>query len=162
MHHIMTLEAFKVATQLQWTGSIIGIEEHCFGVIHLITKQIITQYKKLQHDPHLKDLWVLAFSKKVHCLAQGKPVVTISPTTEWLHMLELQLTIAHKRRTLIMSASLLEVTLSTTLTNSPPVPLTWSLQNSFGTVPSAPKVPASPAPTSRTCTLKHPSTGLSI
>jgi hypothetical protein len=51
MHHIMTLEAFKVATQLQWTGPIIEIKELCFGVIHPITKQTIMQYKKLQHDP---------------------------------------------------------------------------------------------------------------
>jgi hypothetical protein len=72
MHHVMTLKAFKVATQLQWNGPIIDIEEHCFGVIHPITMQTILQYKKLQHDPHLKDLWVPAFSKEVHHLTQGK------------------------------------------------------------------------------------------
>jgi hypothetical protein len=76
MHHVMPLEAFKVAAQSQWTGPIIDIEEHCFGVVHPITKQTITQYKKLQHDPHLKGLWVPAFSKEVHRLAQGKPGVT--------------------------------------------------------------------------------------
>jgi hypothetical protein len=70
MHHVMTLKVFKVATQSQWTGSIINIKEHCFGVAHPITKQTIKQYKKLQHDPYLKDLWVLAFSKEVHRLAQ--------------------------------------------------------------------------------------------
>jgi hypothetical protein len=77
----MTLEAFKVATQLQWTGPIIDIKEHCFGVVYPITKQTITQYKKLQHDPYLKDLWVPAFSKKVHRLAQGKPGVTKATNT---------------------------------------------------------------------------------
>jgi hypothetical protein len=76
MHHVMTLKAFKVATQSQWTGPIIDIIEQCFGVVHPITKQTFTQYKKLQHDPHLEDLWVPAFSKEVHCLAQGKPGVT--------------------------------------------------------------------------------------
>ncbi len=81
MHHIMTLEAFKVATQLQWTGPIIGIKEHCFGAVHPITKQTIMQYNKLQHDPHLKDLWVPAFSKEVHHLAQGKPGVTKATNT---------------------------------------------------------------------------------
>ena len=81
MHHIMTLKAFKVATQLQWTGPISNIEEHCFGVVHPITKQTFTQYKKLQHDPHLEDLWVPAFSKEVHCLAQGKPGVTKATNT---------------------------------------------------------------------------------
>jgi hypothetical protein len=81
MHNIMTLEAFKVATQSQWTGPIIDIKEHYFGVIHPITKQTIMQYKKLQHDPHLKDLWVPAFSKEVHRLAQGKPGVTKATNT---------------------------------------------------------------------------------
>ncbi len=80
MHHNMT-EAFKVATQLQWTGPIIDIKEYCFGVVHPITKQIITQFKKLQHDPHLKYLWVLTFSKEVHHLAQGKPGVTKATKT---------------------------------------------------------------------------------
>jgi hypothetical protein len=81
MHHIMTLEAFKVATQSQWTRPIINIEGHCFGVIHPITKHTIMQYKKLQHDPHLKDLWVMAFSKEVHRLTQGKPGVTKATNT---------------------------------------------------------------------------------
>jgi hypothetical protein len=77
----MTLKAFKVATQLQWIRPIIDIKEHCFGVIHPITEQMITQYKKLQHDPHLKDLWVPAFGKEVHCLTQGKPGVTKATNT---------------------------------------------------------------------------------
>jgi hypothetical protein len=81
MHHVMTLEAFKVATQPKWAGPIIDIKEHCFGVIHPITKLTIIQYKKLQHDPHLKDLSVPAFSKEVHRLAQGKPGVTKATNT---------------------------------------------------------------------------------
>jgi hypothetical protein len=56
MHHIMTLKAIKVATNSQWTGPIINIKEHCFGVVHPVTKQSITQYKILQHDPDLKQL----------------------------------------------------------------------------------------------------------
>jgi hypothetical protein len=54
MHHIMTLGAIKVATDSQWTGPIIDIEEHCCGVDHPVTKVTIKQYKKLQHDPDLK------------------------------------------------------------------------------------------------------------
>jgi hypothetical protein len=81
MHHVMTLKAFKVANQLHWTGPIIDIKEHCFGGVHPITKQTITQYKKLQHDPHLKDLWVPAFRKEVYCLAQSKPGVTKATNT---------------------------------------------------------------------------------
>jgi hypothetical protein len=66
MHHIMTLKAIKVATDLKSTGPIIDIKEHCCGIVHPVTKQTITQFKKLQHDPDLKYLWVPAMSKEVH------------------------------------------------------------------------------------------------
>jgi hypothetical protein len=46
-----------------------------------VTKQTITQYKKLQHDPDLKHLWVLAMTKEVHPLAQGKPGITNGTNT---------------------------------------------------------------------------------
>jgi hypothetical protein len=59
----------------------IDIKEHCFSVVHPIIKQMITQYKKLQHDPHIKDLRVPAFSKEVHHLAQGKPGVNKATNT---------------------------------------------------------------------------------
>jgi hypothetical protein len=81
MNHIMTLEAIKVATDLQWTAPIIDIEEHCCGIVHPITKVTITQYKILQHDPDLKHLWVPAMSKEVHLLTQGKPGVTNGTNT---------------------------------------------------------------------------------
>jgi hypothetical protein len=81
IHHVMTLEAFKVATSSQWTRPIIDIKENCFGVVHLVTKQNITQYKKLQHDPDLKHHWVLAMSKEVHRLTQGKEGVTKATNT---------------------------------------------------------------------------------
>jgi hypothetical protein len=73
IHHVMQLKATKLATQSQWTGPIINIKDVCFGVVHPVIKQTITQYRKLQHDPDLKDLWVPAMSKERHCLAQGKP-----------------------------------------------------------------------------------------
>ncbi len=63
MHHIMTFEALKVAMDLHWIRPIINIKEHCFGVVHPITKQTITQCKKLQHDSKLKHLWVPAIAK---------------------------------------------------------------------------------------------------
>jgi hypothetical protein len=77
----MQLEATKLATKSQLTGPIIDIEEVCFGVIHPVTKQTITQYPKLQHDPDLKDLWVPAMSKELHRLAQGKPGITKATNT---------------------------------------------------------------------------------
>jgi hypothetical protein len=66
MHHVMTLKAIKVATYSQWTGPIINIKEHYFGVVHPVTKQTITQYKKLQHVPDHEHLWVPTISKKIH------------------------------------------------------------------------------------------------
>jgi hypothetical protein len=38
IHHIMTLEAIKVATNSKWIGPIIDIEEHCFGVVHPVKR----------------------------------------------------------------------------------------------------------------------------
>jgi hypothetical protein len=54
---------------------------HWFGVVHPITKKTITQYKNLQHDPNLKDLWVPAMSKEINCLAQGKEGITKATNT---------------------------------------------------------------------------------
>jgi hypothetical protein len=81
MHHIMTLEAIKVTTNSQLTEPIIDSKEHCCGIVHPIIKQTITQYKKLQHDPNLKHLWVPAMSKEVHPLAQGNPGITNKTNT---------------------------------------------------------------------------------
>jgi hypothetical protein len=81
MHHVMTLEAIKVATDTQWKNPIIEIEELCCGVVHPITKETITQYKKLQHDPNLKVIWVPAMSKEIHRLAQGKEGITKGTNT---------------------------------------------------------------------------------
>jgi hypothetical protein len=81
IHHVMQLEATKVSTQSQWTHPPVEIEDCCFGVVHPITKQTITQYRKLQHHPDLKDLWVPAMSKELHRLAQGKPGITKATNT---------------------------------------------------------------------------------
>ena len=81
MHHVMTLEAIKVPTNSQWTGPIINIEELCFGVVHPITKETITQYKKLQHDSNLKVIWLPAMSKEIHQLAQSKEGITKGTNT---------------------------------------------------------------------------------
>jgi hypothetical protein len=62
----MTFDAKKSATESQWIGPIIDIKEYCYGVVHPVTKQTITQYCKLMNDPHLKDLWVPAMSKEIH------------------------------------------------------------------------------------------------
>jgi hypothetical protein len=59
----------------------INIEEVCNGIIHLITKEIITKYTKLMDDPALKDLWVPALSKEPQCLDQGKEGVTVGTYT---------------------------------------------------------------------------------
>jgi hypothetical protein len=81
INHVMRLKAFKVATSLQWTGPIIDIEEYCCGVVNPITKETITQYKKLQHDPDLQKIWIPAMSKEIHRLAQGKAGITTGTDT---------------------------------------------------------------------------------
>ena len=81
MHHVMRLEANNITSPSHQTGPTIDIEEYCCGVVHPITKETITQYKKLQHDPHLKDLWVPAMSKELHRLAQGKAGITKGTNT---------------------------------------------------------------------------------
>ncbi len=77
----MTLEAIKVATDTQRKNPIIEMEELCFGIVHPKTKETITQYKKLQHYPNLKVIWVPAMSKEIHRLAQGKEGITKGTNT---------------------------------------------------------------------------------
>jgi hypothetical protein len=55
----------------QYTGPLIDIKEYCYGVVHPVTKETITHYRKLIKDPLLKDLWIKAMSKELHYLAQG-------------------------------------------------------------------------------------------
>ena len=54
----------------------IDIEEYCYGVVHPVTKETITHYRKLIKDPLLKNLWIKAMSKELHHLTQGCPGVT--------------------------------------------------------------------------------------
>ena len=44
-------------------------------------KETITKYTKLMDDLALKDLWVPAMSKELHCLAQGKEGVLVGTNT---------------------------------------------------------------------------------
>ncbi len=65
----------------QYMGPLIDIEEYCYGVVHPVTKETITHYRKLIKDPLLKNLWIKAMSKELHCLAQGCPGVTKGTNT---------------------------------------------------------------------------------
>ncbi len=67
----------------QYTGPLIDIEENCYGIVHPVTKETITHYRKSIKDPLLKDLWIKAMSKELHCLAQGCPGVTKGTNTIW-------------------------------------------------------------------------------
>jgi hypothetical protein len=53
----------------RYTGPLIDIQEYCYGVVHPVTKETITHYRKLIKDPLLKDLWIKAMSKELHHLA---------------------------------------------------------------------------------------------
>jgi hypothetical protein len=65
----------------QYTGPLIDIEEYCYSIVHPVTKETITHYRKLIKDPLLKDLWIKAMSKELHCLAQVCPSVTKGTNT---------------------------------------------------------------------------------
>ncbi len=62
-------------------GPLIDIEEYCYGIVHPVTKETITHYRKLIKDPLLKDLLTKAMSKELHRLAQGCPGVTKGTNT---------------------------------------------------------------------------------
>jgi hypothetical protein len=63
----------------------IKIEEVCNGVVHPITQETITKYTKLMDDPALKDLWVPALSKELHCISQEKQGATVGTKHNFLH-----------------------------------------------------------------------------
>jgi hypothetical protein len=110
----------------QYSGPLIDIEEYCYGVVHPVTKETITHYRKLIKDPLLKELWLKAMSKELHRLAQGYTGVTkgtntifylshadickIPQGTEQSPTRGLSLIIDHRKKTQTVSASLLEAT----------------------------------------------------
>lgn len=51
-------------------GSEVDLDKLCNGVVHPITKETITKYKKLE-DPMLRDDWIEAMCKELGRLAQG-------------------------------------------------------------------------------------------
>ena len=71
----------RCLAQNQYTGPVIKIEEYCNGVVHPVTKETITHYRKLIKDPLLKDLWIKAMSKELHRLAQGCEGITKGTNT---------------------------------------------------------------------------------
>ena len=48
-----------------------GLKEVASGVVHPITKETITKYKKLINDPLLQDDWMKGMCKELGRLAQG-------------------------------------------------------------------------------------------
>jgi hypothetical protein len=58
----------------------IDIKEGCNGVVHPMTKEIITKYTKL-NNPVLEPLLVPAMSKELHRLVQGKEGITAATNT---------------------------------------------------------------------------------
>ena len=54
------------------------------GVVHPITKETITNYKKLISDPILRDIWMRAMAKELGRLAQGYGDVEGTNTVQFL------------------------------------------------------------------------------
>jgi hypothetical protein len=65
----------------QYTGPVVEIKEYCNGVVHPITKETNTHYRKLIKDPLLRDLWLKAMSKELHCLVQKFTGITKGTNT---------------------------------------------------------------------------------
>jgi hypothetical protein len=61
----------------QYTGPVVEIKEYCNRVVHPVTKETITHYRKLIKDPLLRDLWLNAMNKELQCLVQRYIEVTI-------------------------------------------------------------------------------------
>jgi hypothetical protein len=104
------------------------------GVVHPITKEMITKYTKLMDNPALKGLWVPAMSKELNHPAQGKEGVTVGTTPfsispmlksgafqkiKLLHTHELSSTTAPQKTTQIKFESLMAATSLIIRTNSP-------------------------------------------
>jgi hypothetical protein len=49
----------------------VDLEEVCNGVVHPVTKETITKYKKLIAEPLIRDVWMKAMCKELGRLAQG-------------------------------------------------------------------------------------------
>ncbi len=60
---------------------VIGIDKYCCGIVPPVTKETITQYRKLMKEPLLKNLWTKAMSKELHRLSQGWPGITKDTNT---------------------------------------------------------------------------------
>ncbi len=60
---------------------VIDIDQYCYGAVHPVTEETITQYRKLMKEPLLKNLWTKAMSKELHQLAQGWPGITKGTNT---------------------------------------------------------------------------------
>ena len=48
-----------------------NIENFCAGVVHPTTGETITQYRKLERDPLMRDTWTTALGKEFGRMAQG-------------------------------------------------------------------------------------------
>ena len=70
---------YTIPTKLKKTklclSPAVDIEDYCGAVVHPVTKETITKYRKLANDPILKEVWTKAMAKELYCLAQGKRVL---------------------------------------------------------------------------------------
>ena len=76
---------YTIPTKLKKTklclSPAVDIEDYCGAVVHPVTKETITKYRKLANDPVLKDVWTKAMAKELYRLAQGKEGITEGTNT---------------------------------------------------------------------------------
>ena len=64
----------------------LGPEEVANGVVHPVTKETITKYKKLIDDPLIRDVWSKAMCKELGRLCQGFEDIEGTKTMKFLYL----------------------------------------------------------------------------
>ena len=69
----MAPRAFIMSSPTQINGSNldVDVEHFCAPVVHPITGETITQYRKLMKDPVTKEVWTTSWGKEWGRMAQG-------------------------------------------------------------------------------------------
>ena len=67
----------------------LGLEHVANGVVHPVTQETITNYKKLIKDPITREIWLKAMAKELGRLAQGWKTTKGTITIEFMSLNEI-------------------------------------------------------------------------
>ena len=130
-HHF--INSYPTSTNSNYSCYDANIEHFCAPIVHPVTRETISSYKKLARNPVTQDTWMTSLEKEFGNIAQGDLktgekgtncvfVMTYNQIKTFLqisssHMHASSLITGHKKKTQTEFASLSEETLSTILTN---------------------------------------------